>query len=99
MPKVWERPSIPLFTQDGFEGLMGQTKLIERYFKYPYVADMDIATYAEQHLCYSHKFTLESRDAYYWAYKQRDFSAFFRIGQICRRNFRFYQKAVFLYLS
>ncbi len=92
VPKVWERPSIPLFTQDGFEGLMGQTKLIERYFKYPYVADLDVAAYAEQHLCYSHKFTLESRDAYFWAYKQRDFSVFFKIGRLCRRNFRFYQK-------
>ena len=92
VPKVWERHSIPLFTQDGFEGLMGQTKLIEKYFKYPYVADVDAAAYAEQHLCYSHKFTAESRDAYYWAYKRRDFSAFFRVGKICRRNFRFYQK-------
>ena len=97
VPKVWERPSIPLFTQDGFEGLMGQTKLIEKYFKYPYVADMDVAAYAESHLCYSHKFTLESRDAYYWAYKQRDFSAFFKIGRICRCNYRFYQKVLARY--
>ena len=92
VPKVWERHSIPLFTQDGFEGLMGQTKLIEKYFKYPYVADLDVAAYAEQYLCYSQKFTLESRDAYYWAHKKHDFSVFFKIGQICRRNFRFYQK-------
>jgi phosphoenolpyruvate synthase/pyruvate phosphate dikinase len=92
VPKVWERHSIPLFTQDGFEGLMGQTKLIEKYFKYPYVADADVAAYAEQHLCYSHKFTLESRDAYYWAYKRRDFSVFFKIGRLCRRNLCFYQK-------
>ena len=92
VPKVWERPSIPLFTQDGFEGLMGQTKLIEKYFKYPYVADMDVAAYAEQHLCYSQKFTLECRDAYYWAYKQQDFSALFKIGKICRRNYCYYQK-------
>ena len=92
VPKVWERPSIPLFTQDGFEGLMGQTKLIEKYFKYPHIADVDVAAYAEQHLCYSHKFTLESRDAYFWAYKRQDFSVFFKIGKICRRNFRFYQK-------
>lgn len=94
VPKVWERPSIPLFTQDGFEGLMGQTKLMEQYFKYPHVADVDVAAYAEQHLCYSHKFTLESRDAYYWAYKMRDFSVFFKIGRICRRNYRFYQKVL-----
>ena len=92
VPKVWERPSIPLFTQDGFEGLMGQTKLIEKYFKYPYVADKDVAAYAEQHLCYSEKFTLESRDAYFWAYRQKDFSVFFKIGRICRRNYKFYQK-------
>lgn len=92
VPKVFERSSIPLFTQDGFEGLMGQTKLIEKYFKYPYVADIDVAAYAEQHLCYSEKFTSECRDAYFWAYKQQDFSALFKVGRICRRNFRFYQK-------
>lgn len=92
VPKVWERPSIPLFTQDGFEGLMGQTKLIEKYFKYPHMADIDVAAYAEQHLCYSHKFTLESRDAYFWAYKRQDFSVFFKIGRICRCNFLFYRK-------
>ena len=91
-PKVFERHSIPLFTQDGFEGLMGQTKLIEKYFKFPYVKDLDVAAYAEQYLCYSQKFTSECRDAYYWAYKQRDFSALFKVGQICRRNYRFYQK-------
>ena len=92
VPRCFERPSLPLFAQDGFEGLMGQTKLIEKYFKYPYVADIDVAVYAENYLCYSHKFTLECRDAYYWAYKQQDFSVFFKIGQICRRNYRFYQK-------
>ena len=99
VPKVWERHSIPLFTQDGFEGLMGQTKLIEKYFKYPFIADFDVAAYAEQYLCYSQKFTLESRDAYYWAYKQRDFSAFFKIGKICRRNFHFYQKSFAHYVQ
>jgi len=92
--KVYERRSIPLFAQDTFEGLMGQTKLIEKYFKFPYIKDLDVAAYAEQHLCYSPKFTLESRDAYYWAYKQQDFSAFFKIGRICRRNYRFYQKNI-----
>ena len=92
VPRSFERPSLPLFAQDGFEGLMGQTKLIEKYFKYPYVADMDVAVYAENYLCYSRKFTLECRDAYYWAYKQQDFSVFFKIGQICRRNYQFYQK-------
>ena len=91
-PKVFERHSIPLFTQDGFEGLMGQTKLLEKYFKFPYVKDLDVAAYAEQYLCYSQKFTSECRDAYYWAYKQQDFSALFKVGQICRRNYRFYQK-------
>lgn len=92
VPRSFERPNLPLFTQDGFEGLMAQTKLIEKYFKYPYVADIDVAVYGENYLCYSHKFTLECRDAYYWAHKQQDFSAFFKIGQICRRNYRFYQK-------
>ncbi|MBO6282236.1 MAG: hypothetical protein J6N49_06905 [Alphaproteobacteria bacterium] len=93
VPKVFERPSIPLFTQDGFEGLMGHTKLIEKYFKYPYVADLDVAAYAERHLCYSQKFTMECRDAYFWAYKNQNFSALFKIGRICRCNYRFYQKS------
>lgn len=97
VPRSFERPSIPLFAQDGFEGLMAQTKLIEKYFKYPYVADLDVAAYAEQHLCYSYKFTLESRDAYYWAYKRQDFSTFFKIGRLCRRNYRFYQKTLARY--
>ena len=97
VPKSFERPSLPLFAQDGFEGLMGQTKLLEKYFKYPYMADIDVAVYAENYLCYSRKFTLESRDAYYWAYKQRDFSVFFKVGQICRRNYRFYQKVLARY--
>jgi len=97
VPKSFERPGLPLFAQDGFEGLMAQTKLIEKYFKYPYVADKDVAVYGENYLCYSHRFTLESRDAYYWAYKRRDFSAFFKIGQICRRNYRFYQKVLVRY--
>lgn len=97
VPRSFERPSLPLFAQDGFEGLMGQTKLIEKYFKYPYVADIDVAAYAENYLCYSHKFTQESCDAYYWAYKQQDFSVFFKIGQICRRDYRFYQKALARY--
>lgn len=95
--KVYERQSIPLFAQDAFEGLMGQTKLIEKYFKFPYVKDLDVAAYAERYLCYSPKFTLECRDAYYWAYKQQDFSALFKIGRICRRNYRFYQKSIAKY--
>ncbi len=99
VPKVWERPCIPLFTQDGFEGLMGQTKLIQKYFTYPHIADIDVAAYAERHLCYSHQFTLECRDAYYQAYKQRDFSVFFQIGRMCRRNRSFYQKILARYAA
>lgn len=95
--KVYERQSIPLFAQDAFEGLMGQTKLIEKYFKFPHVKDLDVAAYAERYLCYSPKFTAECRDAYYWAYKQQDFSALFKVGQICRRNYRFYQKTIAKY--
>jgi phosphoenolpyruvate synthase/pyruvate phosphate dikinase len=97
VPKSFERPSLALFAQDGFEGLMAQTKLIEKYFKYPYVEDTDVAVYAKNYLCYSRKFTLECRDAYYWAYKRHDFSAFFKVGQICRRNYRFYQKTLAQY--
>lgn len=94
VPRCFERPGLPLFAQDGFEGLMGQTKLIEKCFKYPHEADKDVAVYDGNYLCYSNKFTLESRDAYYWAYKRQDFSVFFKIGQICRRNYRFYQKVL-----
>lgn len=95
--KVYERQSIPLFSQDAFEGLMGQTKLIEKYFRFPYVKDLDVAAYAERYLCYSPKFTAESRDAYYWAYKQQDFSPLFKIGRICRRHYRYYQKNIAKY--
>ena len=34
VPRSFERPSLPLFAQDGFEGLMGQTKLIEKCFQW-----------------------------------------------------------------
>jgi len=92
--KVYERQSIPLFAQDTFEGLMGQTKLIEKYFKFPHVKELDVAAYAERYLCYSPKFTAECRDAYYWAYKQQDFSPLFKVGKICRKNYLYYQKII-----